>query len=81
MNIGILKETLEHESRVAITPEIAKKLISANHKVHIESGAGEKSFFVDSLNLKYITYVNIIAPNIYENTYVFVLSNKYTAKL
>ena len=47
MNIGILKETLEHESRVAITPEIAKKLISANHKVHIESGAGEKSFFSD----------------------------------
>ena len=47
MNIGILKETLEHESRVAITPEIAKKLISSNHKVHIESGAGEKSFFSD----------------------------------
>ena len=47
MIIGILKETLEHESRVSITPEIAKKLISSKHKIHIESGAGEKSFFSD----------------------------------
>ncbi len=47
MVIGILKETLEHESRVSITPEVAKKLISSKYKVHIESGAGEKSFFSD----------------------------------
>ena len=47
MNIGILKETLNHESRVAITPDIAKKLISNGHTVNIESSAGEKSFFSD----------------------------------
>ncbi len=47
MVIGILKETLEHESRVSITPEVAKKLISSEHKIHIESGSGEKSFFSD----------------------------------
>lgn len=47
MNIGILKETLDHESRVAITPDIAKKLISNGHTVNIESSAGEKSFFSD----------------------------------
>lgn len=47
MKIGILKETQNHESRVAITPDIAKKLISNNYSIHIESGAGEKSFFND----------------------------------
>jgi NAD(P) transhydrogenase subunit alpha len=47
MVIGILKETSEHESRVSITPDVAKKLISTNHKIHIESGAGVKSFFSD----------------------------------
>ena len=47
MNIGILKETLDHESRVAITPDIAKKLIFNGHTVSIESSAGEKSFFSD----------------------------------
>ena len=47
MNIGILKETLDHESRVAITPDIAKKIISNGHTVNIESSAGEKSFFSD----------------------------------
>jgi NAD(P) transhydrogenase subunit alpha len=47
MVIGILKETLEHESRVSITPEVAKKLISSEHKIHLESGAGKKAFFSD----------------------------------
>tara|TARA_Y100000389_G_scaffold52871_2_gene48772 strand:+ start:26780 stop:27910 length:1131 start_codon:yes stop_codon:yes gene_type:complete len=47
MNIGILKETLDHESRVAITPDIAKKLITHGHTVNVESNAGEKSFFRD----------------------------------
>ena len=47
MVIGILKETLEHESRVSITPDVAKKLISSDHKIHIESGSREKAFFSD----------------------------------
>ena len=47
MKIGILKETQSNESRVAITPEIAKKLISNNYTIHIESGSGEKSYFSD----------------------------------
>ena len=44
MLIGIPKEVLSNENRVAITTDIVKKLISANHKVYIESNAGEKSF-------------------------------------
>ena len=47
MKIGILKEKQSNESRVAITPDIAKKLISNNYTIHIESGSGEKSYFSD----------------------------------
>ncbi len=47
MKIGILKETQSNESRVAITPDTAKKLISNNHTIHIESGCGQKSYFSD----------------------------------
>ena len=36
MLIGIPKEILSNETRVAATPEIVKKLIAANHTVNIE---------------------------------------------
>ncbi len=40
MIIGVLKEVLEGEFRVAATPETVKKLITLNHMVYIESDAG-----------------------------------------
>ena len=40
MIIGVLKEVLEGEFRVAATPETVKKLTILNHKVYIESNAG-----------------------------------------
>ena len=48
MLIGILKENLQYENRVAITANIVKSLISSGHKVNIESGAGESSFVSDN---------------------------------
>ena len=48
MLIGILKENLEYENRVAITANIVKSLLSSGHKVNIESGAGESSFVSDN---------------------------------
>jgi len=47
MLIGILKEILPYENRVAVTPDIVKKLTSDNHKIHIEKDAGLKSFIFD----------------------------------
>lgn len=46
--IGIPKETLPKETRVALTPEIAKKLIAKKFKVLIESGAGERAGYPDA---------------------------------
>jgi NAD(P) transhydrogenase subunit alpha len=46
--IGIPRETLPKETRVAMTPEIARKLISRKYKVLIQSGAGERAGYPDS---------------------------------
>ena len=40
MLIGIPAEITAGETRVAITPETAKKLKSQGHTIRIESGAG-----------------------------------------
>ncbi|WP_281915769.1 Re/Si-specific NAD(P)(+) transhydrogenase subunit alpha [Caldimonas thermodepolymerans] len=40
MLIGIPRESLDGETRVAVTPETAKKLKAQGHTVRVESGAG-----------------------------------------
>ncbi len=48
MIIGIPKESIAGENRVAIVPETVVKLIKAGFQVQIEKGAGEKAFFPDA---------------------------------
>jgi NAD(P) transhydrogenase subunit alpha len=47
MKICILKETTENEKRVALVPDVAKKLINDGFEVSLESGSGEFSNFSD----------------------------------
>mgnify|MGYP001279998019 CR=1 FL=1 len=47
LTIGIPKETADRETRVAMTPTIAKQLISKGFKINLESRAGELSNFSD----------------------------------
>ena len=47
MIISALKERKDNEKRVAIVPDVAKKLVNDGHQVLIEAGAGEQSFFSD----------------------------------
>ena len=47
MKIGVPREVNEFESRVAMTPSIAKKLRSKGFEVYIEAGAGEDSSYYD----------------------------------
>lgn len=47
MKLGIPKETLAGEARVAITPEVAKTLIGKGLRVVIERGAGESAHYHD----------------------------------
>ncbi len=52
MTIGILKETQKGETRVAISPNIAKKLIDQGFELIVQEDAGSISSFKDSDYLK-----------------------------
>ena len=49
MKIGIPKETRDHETRVAATPETVKKLVTSGHEVLVERGAGQCAHFYDDM--------------------------------
>ncbi len=48
LTIGIPKEAQKYENRVALTPEAVGQLVDSGHEVHIESGAGEASNYLDT---------------------------------
>ena len=48
MKIGILKETKKGEKRVALSPNIAKKLIEKGFEILVEDDAGSNSSFKNS---------------------------------
>jgi alanine dehydrogenase len=47
MNIGILKEDLVNEKRVALSPAGVQVLVSSGHSVYVEKSAGAQSLFSD----------------------------------
>jgi NAD(P) transhydrogenase subunit alpha len=48
MKVGVPKETLPGERRVALVPEAARALVKANLQVAVEAGAGASAFFGDA---------------------------------
>lgn len=48
MRIGVPKEVKPGETRVAITPDSAKKLIKMGYEVCVEAGAGKQAAYPDS---------------------------------
>ena len=49
MKVGIPKETAANERRVALTPDMAARLVGAGLEVSVQSGAGEEAFFTDEM--------------------------------
>src|SRR5216117_3509720 len=47
MNIGVPKETAANERRVAVTPDVAGRLVKSGLSVVVERGAGEAASFGD----------------------------------
>ena len=47
MKLGYTKEFYEEESRVALSPDIAKKLVKKGHVLFVETGLGEALGFTD----------------------------------
>jgi len=49
MKVGVPKETAASETRVALVPEIVRKLTAKDFEVSVEAGAGEGSKLADAL--------------------------------
>ena len=49
MRIGVPKETAEGERRVALVPEVVRKLAGGGHEIVVEAGAGEQALLPDAL--------------------------------
>ncbi len=49
MRVGVPKETLPGERRVALVPEAARGLVKGGLEVVVESGAGASAFFSDAI--------------------------------
>jgi NAD(P) transhydrogenase subunit alpha len=49
LQIGVPKETVERERRVALVPEIVRKLVGQEHAVLVERGAGAGALLPDAL--------------------------------
>ena len=52
MKIGVPKEIAPNERRVALTPEVAGRLVKGGYEVFIERGAGSAAFFPDAAYTK-----------------------------
>lgn len=48
LRLVVLRETAEHETRVAVTPDLAKKYTQAGYQVSIETNAGLAAGFPDN---------------------------------
>jgi proton-translocating NAD(P)+ transhydrogenase subunit alpha len=49
MRVGVPKETAAGEKRVALVPEVVRKLAQREHEVLVESGAGQAALIPDAL--------------------------------
>lgn len=49
MRIGVPKESVAGERRVALVPEVVRKLTGKGHEIVVESGAGQAALLPDSL--------------------------------
>ena len=47
MKVGVVRETLPGERRVALVPDAVSKLIAAKLEVAVQAGAGSEAFYTD----------------------------------
>ncbi len=70
--VGVPREIMPGENRVAITPEIAVRLTKGGAKVFVESSAGQGSFFPDSEYEKAGCCIVPCPDDVYKNAQVIL---------
>lgn len=73
MKLGVLNQISELEKRVAISPEIVKKLIS-NHHIYIEKGAGQGANFTDQVYEEAGAHITTKDKILTESEIIFVIT-------
>ena len=69
MIVGVPKERVEGERRVALTPNSVSRLAKDGVQVVVESGSGDESFFSDE---EYLQAGAATAPSVFESTDLIV---------
>lgn len=72
INIGIPKEIISDERRVAATPDTVTKMIAAECGVCVESGAGSASYFVDQDYLAAGAEIKVTTKELYEQSNIIL---------
>ncbi|KAL0238539.1 hypothetical protein GEMRC1_013012 [Eukaryota sp. GEM-RC1] len=75
VTVGILKETLENEARVAVDPKAAHSLRKMGFKVVIQSGAGDSAKFTDDLYEAKAAFIANDAQSVIEQADVIIKVN------
>jgi len=68
MKVGVVKEIVPGETRVAATPETVSKMMVANMEVLIESSAGKHAYFSDQDYTQAGAHVLMSAKEVYAQT-------------
>jgi NAD(P) transhydrogenase subunit alpha len=68
MKIGVPKETIDYECRVALGPDMVKKVLESGFEVHVESGAGERASFTDDAFRSAGAVITEGAPALFEQS-------------
>ena len=74
LSIGVPKEDPAFEKRVCLTPDAVSALIANNHKVLVESGAGNASSFTDEDYIKAGALVTKFKKEVFECPLVLKVS-------
>ena len=80
MKIVVLKENRPEEKRVAITPTVAKQLITKGFELIIESGAGEHSSFQDKTYLDCGVQVATEKNTLFQSADIFIKINPFSTE-
>ncbi|MEO6190624.1 MAG: Re/Si-specific NAD(P)(+) transhydrogenase subunit alpha [Saprospiraceae bacterium] len=80
MKIVVLKENRLEEKRVAITPTIAKQLITKGFALVIEAGAGEHSSFQDKTYLDCGVQVVTEKNSLFQSADIFIKINPFSTE-
>lgn len=72
ITVGVLREIMPGEKRVAVVPETARELVKNGADVLVEQGAGEGAYFHDEEYVAAGARIASSAEGVYENAQVFL---------